>query len=823
MKKFVIYLLILFPITMIAEDQLLTKWQFVKSESFEMPVSGWQEVEVPHDWAIYGPFEKKNDLQVVQVVQNGETEATEKTGRSGGLPWMGYAWYKTTIDIPATPREHYSLLFDGAMSNAVIYIDGKEVGGWPYGYNSFHFNVTDYLTPGTHELLVSLHNKPSSSRWYPGAGLYRNVHLIASDKVHVPVWGIHILTPHITTEEATVRIFTTVEGAGNEPVRIRTRIYNKKGEIVSEATTESALSHSGEIKQELNVQHPALWSPEHPNLYTAEISVNGGKPYKQTFGIRKIEYDPRRGFLLNDSIRKFKGVCLHHDLGALGTAVHKGAIRHQIRLLKDMGCDAIRTSHNMPAPELVELCDEMGMMMMVESFDIWDLQKTKNDYHVLFNEWAERDLENMVRHYRNNASVVMWSIGNEVWNQTKEDGWMTVKWLQAICHRLDVTRPVTCGSDQLWCILDNGFSAALDIPGFNYRTHRYEEAHQKLPGKLILGSETASTVSTRGNYTFPVRIQPDALYPNQQCSGYDVEYCSWSGLPDQDFALQDDYDWTIGQFVWTGIDYLGEPSPYDTDAWPSHSSYFGIIDLAYLPKDRFYLYRSQWNTESPTAHVLPHWTWPGREGEITPVFAYTSYPEAELIINGKSYGRKRFATREEAASAETVPLATFELKSWGSPARPELLPRYRLMWLNAIYQPGEMKVLFYANIGDKEPVCVQSRKTAGRASKLQIEQANNPQDAALEGLYYFTVSATDRSGNLCPNAQNEVLLTIKGDAEIVGVANGDATSLADLKGNCIPLFNGMATVIVSSNNGQFELTAQAKGVSKARLLFAPKK
>ena len=302
-----------------------------------------------------------------------------------------------------------------------------------------------------------------------------------------------------------------------------------------------------------------------------------------------------------------------------------------------------------------------------------------------------------------------------------------------------------------------------------------------------------------------------------------MEYCSWSGLPDQDFALQDDYDWTIGQFVWTGIDYLGEPSPYDTDAWPSHSSYFGIIDLAYLPKDRFYLYRSQWNTESPTAHVLPHWTWPGREGEITPVFAYTSYPEAELIINGKSYGRKRFATREEAASAETVPLATFELKSWGSPARPELLPRYRLMLLNAVYQPGEMKVLFYANIGDKEPVCVQSRKTAGRASKLKIEQANNPQDAALEGLYYFTVSATDRSGNLCPNAQNEVLLTIKGDAEIVGVANGDATSLADLKGNCIPLFNGMATVLVSSNNGQFELAAQAKGVNKARLLVAPKK
>lgn len=800
------------------EEQLLKSWEFAQTDNSEMPQSGWEEVAVPHDWAIYGPFDKQNDLQVVQVVQNGESEASEKTGRSGGLPWMGHGWYKTTVEIPAEAREHYTLLFDGAMSNAVVSIDGQEIGRWPYGYNTFHFDVTDYLTPGKHEIMVHLHNKPESSRWYPGAGLYRNVHLIGSDRVRIPMWGSYVTTPNVTEEEATVKVQTQIAGAEGEIVRVRMRIIDKDA-VVAETEQEYTLTgDTTEIENSLVVKQPKLWSPEQPKLYTLETCLNDGDVYTKKIGIRTIAFEKGKGFMLNGEVRKFKGVCLHHDFGALGTAVHRGAIRHQIRMLKEMGCDAIRTSHNMPAPELVELCDEMGMMMMVESFDIWDLQKTKNDYHVLFNEWAERDMENMVMHYRNNPSVVMWSIGNEVWNQTKEDGWKTAQWLQNICHRLDNTRLVTCGMDQAWCIFDNGFAATIDIPGLNYRTHRYEEGYQKLPQGMILGSETASTVSSRGTYKYPLIYAPDMKYDDNQCSGYDVEYCSWSGLPDQDFALQDDYDWTIGQFVWTGIDYLGEPSPYDTDAWPSHSSYFGIIDLAMLPKDRYWLYRSQWNKEEATAYALPHWTWPGREGEVTPIFVYTSYPEAEVFINGKSQGRRHFMSKEEADTARTVKLGDFEMASWGSPARPELLPRYRLMWLDTQYEPGEMRVEFYAHEGDETPIkgAEVIRRTAGEASKLKLELMNDPEDAALEGLYYYTVGAMDKDDILCPEANNLVRFSISGDGKIEGVVNGDATSLDPLKGTEMHLFKGLATVIVSSESGKFKLTAESDGLKSAK-------
>lgn len=818
MKKLFLPLLLLLPLTMLAEEQLLTRWQFVKSDDATMPASGWTEVTVPHDWAIYGPFDKKNDLQVVQVVQNGEAEATEKTGRSGGLPWMGYGWYKTTVVIPEKAREHYTLLFDGAMSNAVVSIDGQEVGRWPYGYNSFHFDVTRQMTPGEHEIMVALQNKPESSRWYPGAGLYRNVHLIGNDVTHIPVWGTYVTTPEVSEENAVVDVKTTIAGKQGERVRVRMRVLFEKETIYDEETEYTLEAQEMEVERTLKVEHPKRWSPEHPHLYTLQTILNDGETNELKFGIRSIEFRPHEGFLLNESIRKFKGVCLHHDLGALGTAVHKGAIRHQIRLLKDMGCDAIRTSHNMPAPELVELCDEMGMMMMVESFDIWDLEKTKNDYHVLFPEWAERDMENMVKHYRSNPSVVMWSIGNEVWNQTKSDGWKTAQWLQDICHRLDPTRKVTCGMDQAWCIFDNGFAATLDIPGLNYRTHRYEEGYSKLPQGLMLGSETASTVSSRGTYKFPVVYAPDLLYKDNQSTGYDVEYCSWSGLPDQDFALQDDYKWTIGQFVWTGFDYLGEPSPYDTEAWPSHSSYFGIIDLAYLPKDRYFLYRSQWNTEEPTAYALPHWTWPGREGEVTPVFVYTSYPEAEVFINGKSQGRRRFMSKEEADTARTVELGKFEIAGWGSAPRPELLPRYRLMWLDTKYEPGEMRVVFYAHVGDKETIegADVVRRTAGKAKKLQMLQMNDAEDAKKEGLYYITVGVMDKKGVVCPEADDLVRFKLKGDGEIVGVANGDAASLDPLKGEQMHLFKGLATVIVSSKSGRFSLQAKADGLKSAK-------
>ena len=638
----------------------------------------WEAVTVPHDWAIYGPFDRRHDLQEVAVTQNLETAASVKTGRTGGLPYVGVGWYRTTFEAPA--GKLVSLVFDGAMSEARVYVNGQEVCFWPCGYNSFHCDVTPYLNKegAKNQLAVRLENRPQSSRWYPGAGIYRNVRVVATEAVHVPVWGTQLTTPHVSAEYASVCLKTTVEGAGTKDVRILTQILSPEGEVVASKDNTMKINHGQPFEQNFLVDAPRLWSPETPYLYKAvsKIYVDGLQTdeYTTRFGIRSIELVADKGFFLNGQHRKFQGVCNHHDLGPLGAAINVAALRRQLTLLKDMGCDAIRTSHNMPAPELVELCDEMGFMMMVEPFDEWDIAKCENGYHRFFKEWAEKDMVNMLRQYRNHPSVVMWSIGNEVPTQCSPEGYKVASFLQDICHREDPTRPVTCGMDQVSCVLANGFAAMLDVPGLNYRTHRYVESYEKLPQNLVLGSETASTVSSRGVYKFPAELKKQAMYDDHQSSGYDLEACSWSNVPDEDFALADDYDWTLGQFVWTGFDYLGEPSPYDTDAWPSHSSVFGIIDLASLPKDRYYLYRSIWNKRDNTLHVLPHWTWPGREGENTPVFVYTNYPEAELFVNGKSYGKQRKLTADEARALQGKD------SLW-------LQRRYRLMWTDVPYEP----------------------------------------------------------------------------------------------------------------------------------------
>lgn len=830
----------------------LKQWEFALGE--QKPETGWKKVTIPHDWAISGEFDRAIDLQLVTVVQNGETEATYKTGRSGGLPWIGHGWYRTTlhidgIDPSATRGKCYTLLFDGAMSNATVFLDGKQVKQWHYGYNSWFVDLTKYLSNGEHELAVSLVNEPQSSRWYPGAGLYRNVHLIVTEKEHIPVWGVTVTTPFVSDSLALVNVKTAVANVKGKKVEVQSEVLaldagkpidQQEHRVVAKASARfDYLEDDVPAELALMVSNPKLWSPETPNRYllSTRVYCDGRLVDSQLtpFGIRKVEFVPTVGFLLNGKVRKFKGVCLHHDFGPLGTAVYSDAIRHQLSLLRDMGCDAIRTTHNMPAPELVELCDEMGFMLVVESFDVWNLPKGENDYHKYFSEretpesatWAERDVVNMVRHYRNNPSVVMWSVGNEVWNQTKPDGFRYLRFLQEICHREDPTRPVTCGMDQVLSVLDNNFGASVDIPGLNYRTMRYPEAYEKLPQKLILGSETASTVSSRGVYKFPVVLAPDMKYADNQSSGYDVEYCAWSGLPDQDFALQDDYPWTIGQFVWTGFDYLGEPSPYDTDAWPSHSSYFGIIDLASLPKDRYWLYRSQWNTTSPTLHALPHWTWKGREGEVTPIVVYTSYPEAEVFINGVSQGRRSFATRSNCHEAPTVQVGQFEVPVWGSKPQPELLARYRLMWLDTKYQKGEMKVVAYAHKGDKQPVDSLIYLTAGNAKKLKIELANaDCIEHSEQSLYYFTISAEDAKSVPVPTADQLVKFSVKGNARILGVANGDAASLdrlqpkPDKSGKVgtsaqMHLFAGKCTVVVQAE-GDFTLTASAAGMKKAQ-------
>lgn len=564
------------------------------------------------------------------------------------------------------------------------------------------------------------------------------------------------------------------------------------GQVVSTKTNKGVINHGQPFTQNFIVERPKLWSPETPVLYKAVSKIYSGDTlldtYSTRFGIRTIEYIADKGFYLNGKRRKFQGVCNHHDLGPLGAAINVAALRHQLTLLKEMGCDAIRTSHNMPAPELVELCDEMGFMMMLEPFDEWDIAKCDNGYHRFFNEWAEKDMVNMLRQYRNNPCVVMWSIGNEVPTQWSPEGYKVAKFLQDICHREDPTRPVTCGMDQVKSVLANGFAAMLDIPGLNYRAHLYDEAYERLPQNIILGSETSSTVSSRGVYKFPVERKAGAMYDDHQSSSYDLEYCNWSNIPDIDFARAEDHEWTIGQFVWTGFDYLGEPSPYDTNAWPNHSSMFGIIDLASIPKDRYYLYRSVWNKEAETLHILPHWNWEGREGEKTPVFVYTNYPSAELFINGKSYGRQ---TKHKNGTVEN---------------------RYRLMWHDAVYQPGEVRVVAYDEQGN--PVAEKTIRTAGKPHHIELVTDRSSLQADGKDLAYVTLRIVDKNGNLCPNDGRLVSFKVKGAGKYRASANGDPTCLDLFHKPEMHAFGGMLTVIVQSGEktGEIELQATAKGI-----------
>ncbi len=783
-------------------EQLLEEgWRFTKGDVTDAATPGfddsrWESVTVPHDWAIYGPFSRENDLQNVAVTQNFETQASIKTGRTGGLPYVGVGWYRTTFDTK--PDQEVTLVFDGAMSEARVYVNGQEACFWPCGYNSFYCNVTRLINPDgrNNTLAVRLENRPQSSRWYPGAGLYRNVHVITTNRIHIPVWGTQITTPHVADDYASVCLRTSVENSGQKELTLVTEILSPEGKTVATKENKGFINHGQPFTQNFVVERPALWSPESPSLYRAVTKVyvedKLTDTYTTRFGIRSIEYVADKGFYLNGKLRKFQGVCNHHDLGPLGAAINVKALRHQLTLLKDMGCDAIRTAHNMPAPELVALCDEMGFMMMIEPFDEWDIAKCDNGYHRFFNEWAERDMVNMLRHYRNHPCVVMWSIGNEVPTQCSPEGYKVAKFLQDICHREDPTRPVTCGMDQVDCVLDNGFAAMLDIPGFNYRAHRYTEAYERLPQNLVLGSETSSTVSSRGVYKFPAQRKADAKYDDHQSSSYDLEYCSWSNIPDMDFALADDYNWTLGQFVWTGFDYLGEPSPYDTDAWPNHSSMFGIIDLASIPKDRYYLYRSLWNRNEETLHILPHWNWEGHEGEKVPVFVYTNYSSAELFVNGKSYGK-------QTKNNQTVE------------------NRYRLMWHDVVYEPGEVKVIAYDRNG--KATAEKVIRTAGKPHRIELSTPHHTLNADGKDLAYVTLRIVDKDGNLCPTDGRLVNFNVKGAGRYRASANGDPTCLDLFHLPRMHAFNGMLTVILQASKeaGTMELKASAKGLKSGSI------
>ena len=825
-KKTLFLMLLALPAFVFAQvrtERLLEKgWKFTREDNTAFSTAGfddseWQSVTVPHDWAIYGPFSVENDKQNLAITQDGQKEAMEHAGRTGGLPFVGTGWYRLDFEVPEFSQgKTATIVFDGAMSHARVWLNGQEVGYWPYGYNSFHFDITPYLKAGeTNTLAVRLENEHESSRWYPGAGLYRNVHLVVNEDAYVPTWGTQLTTPVVKKEYAKVHLVTELcmpEGKRMSDYRIVTELKDAAGKTVAAAENKGSRYDGNTFVQDFVIDNPALWSPETPSLYTAESKIYEGNElkdeYATRFGVRSIEIIPEKGFFLNGERTVFKGVCNHHDLGPLGGIANEAGIRRQIRILKDMGCNAIRTSHNMPAPELVEACDEMGMMLMAESFDGWRTPKVPNGYNKVFDEWAEKDLVNLLRHYRNNPSIVMWCIGNEVpdqWNG--ETGPKLSRFLQDICHREDPTRPVTQGMDAPDAVVNNNMAAVMDVPGFNYRPFKYLQNYKKLPQQISLGSETVSTISSRGVYKFPVVRRSMQKYDDHQASSYDVEHCGWSDLPEDNFIWHEDYPWSIGEFVWTGFDYLGEPTPYYSD-WPSHSSLFGIIDLAGIPKDRYYLYRSHWNKEVETLHILPHWNWEGREGEVTPVFVYTNYPSAELFINGKSQGKrsKDLSINIDNSLCDTVGSTTFKRQQ-----------RYRLMWMDTKYEPGTVKVVAYDK--DGKAVAEKEMHTAGKPYAIRLEADRKEITADGKDLSFVTVSVVDKDGNLCPLADNEIKFKVKGKGYYRAGANGNPASLESFQRPQMKVFSGMMTAIVSSTEeaGKIVLEASSKGLKKAQL------
>ena len=774
------------------------------SWDFSRDGKAWQQVAVPHDWAIAGPFDKKWDLQMVAIEQNGEKEKTEKSGRSGALPWIGEGMYKMNLQLPKGYKRAV-LVFDGAMSQPVVKVNGKEAGRWAYGYNAFRIDITPYVQFGGKKNLVEVHlnNVEESSRWYPGGGLYRPVSVELYGNENFSTWDTFVRTLKADKQEAEVEVNALLEGKIGKSGKTVIALLDEAGTKVAEQTVSGT---APAIKTTLKVVNPQLWSPESPYLYQVKLTRYEGKKVAdiQTLktGIRTISVSRNNGFQLNGITRKIKGVCLHHDLGPLGAAENKAALIRQIKTMKEMGCDAIRTAHNMPSTMQMEICDSLGMMVMAESFDMWIYPKCKNGYAKFFKEWSDRDMTNLVKHHRNHPSIIMWSIGNEIPEQWSKEGMEIAKHLQDICHQYDPSRPVTQGMDKAEAALKSGFAQVMDVPGFNYRVHKYYKNIEQLPQGFLLGSETASTVSSRGVYKFPVEVRAcnNNPYPDGQCSSYDTEYCSWSNLPDDDWKLQDDYSWVIGEFVWTGYDYLGEPTPYDT-YWPSRSSYFGICDLAGLPKDRYYMYRARWNEHQHTTHLLPHWNWKGREGQVTPVYCYTDGVEGELFVNGKSQGR----VRKDKSSR---------------------LDRYRLRWNNVKYEPGEIRVVTYNQYGDK--IGEDVKRTAGEPAqmKFSVETPDHePIACMVEGctdehnvllnadgndLAFITVSLQDKDGNECPLADDELTFEVSGAGTFKAACNGDATSLEPFTQPQMKLFSGKLVVIVQSSKQKGEIILKVK-------------
>ena len=769
--------------------------------------SAWRSLDVPHDWGIEGPFDDNLDNE------------------TGLLPWRGIGWYRKHFNVSQSDQDKRIYIdFDGAMANAKIWLNGKYVGTWPYGYSSFRLDLTPFVAFGKENLIaVRLDTKNWGSRWYPGAGIYRNVWLVKTSQLHISHNGIFCTTPEVRKEKGILSVKVEVESHINQllPVSVKAVVYklDAGGNTVTPAVAESSvvkadLANEGrrDFRLDITVKNPATWDIDKPELYKAVVTLMNGDAIADVcdvdFGFRTIEFTPRDGLFLNGKRVEIKGVCNHHDLGALGSAFNTSAAARQLRILKEMGCNAIRTSHNPPAPELVTLCDKLGFMMEVEAFDTWRIGKKENDYSADFDAWHAEDLRLMVRNHRNHPSVVLWSIGNEVPDQANP---YLSESLRTIVKSEDNTRPVTAGCDHPNSGY-NGFQKTLDVFGINYNLRQYEKffALKDNACKGIHSSESASTISSRGEYYFPVVVGViDSHLPGKgifQISSYDVAYPAWATSPDQQWTMLDKYPATYGEFVWTGFDYIGEPTPYydlsgvksndwgysqikklleflGTNEVPSRSSYFGIVDLAGFPKDRYYLYQSRWRADLPMAHILPHWNWPERKGLVTPVHVYTSGDEAELFLNGKSLGKKHKGEFE-----------------------------YRLTWDSVLYQPGELKVVAYRN-GQKW--AEDKMVTTGKAAQLSASADRSEIHSDGSDLAFITIRIEDKDKLLVPRSSNLVNFSINGPGKIVAVDNGDATNHDPFQASWRKAYNGLCLVIVKADkgaSGSFIVKADSKGL-----------
>ena len=767
-------------------------WKFINKEVSIAEKPGyndqsWEDVNVPHDWAISGHFDMNIDLQWTQVIEDGEKKPRLRTGRTGALPEYGVGWYRINLPVTTADKDQKIYLeFDGAMSLTKIYVNGVYVGEHPYGYSSFSFDITKYIQLGSENVLaVRLENKPESSRWYSGAGLYRNVRIVKTEKTHVSCWGTFITTPQITKNKAVVNIRTEIENdrPTQDKVKLVTEIYNASGQKVASVSSTQSPNNQLTFNQNTQIKNPELWSIETPVLYKAvsTVFVNNviTDEYTTTFGCRSIRFDKDSGFFLNEKPVKIQGVCMHHDLGALGVAVNYRATQRQMEMMKEMGANAIRTSHNPPSPELIQICDSIGLLVIEEAFDEWKDGKNKNGYANYFDEWAKSDIESMVRRDRNHPCIIAWSIGNEIREQNTPNGKEVAKFLAETCKLNDPTRPTTAGFNNHNGAIKNGLADVVDLVGFNYKPYDYAAKHKQYPDYILFGSETASTVSSRGEYKFPAVEKKGPWYNDYQVSSYDLEYPNWASTADTEFEAQDDNDFIFGEFVWTGFDYLGEPTPYN-EGTPARSSYFGIVDLAGLKKDRFYLYQSKWS-DKPVLHLLPHWNWEDRLGQNVPVFCYTNYPKAELFVNGKSMGVK-----EKNKSSKYT--------------------RYRLMWDNLIYEPGEIKIIAYNDKNDS--VASEVIKTAGEPYAVKLTVDRQTINANGKDLAFVTVEVVDKGGNLCPRANNLLFFEVNGNGRLKALCNGDATDQTSFVSNYMRVFSGKLVATVESGKilGDIELT-----------------